>query len=226
VVARETVELCESTKVYGDKMVEFGSDISATVKSLNMEDASEVLETMKRLTDGKKLKQAMKLASQMDDIAISCIDKSVKMMDMMEDAMDALPEFFEDLIDQAAEKEHGDTEQEVSLTNLDRDIEDVQTCIEAIGDLNLVTAFSVGSNAFEQLSLKATQSKALFHTISGFSSSVAEITEGMFRENYRFLLLRFHHYVVSLYYCPILTSQPFKILMSLLYQKRSRIFYA
>jgi hypothetical protein len=177
-VARETMELCETTKTKSDQMVAFGSEIQSTLQSFGSSsmDAS-ALETIRDLTDGEKLAQAMELAKDMDVIALGCADKSVQMIDIMEDAMDDLPDALEKLIDQAADQQDDeDDEVLLSLDSLDKDIEDVKSCIDSIQHLNIATALQLGLQAFEQLSSKAQQSRAMFESIQGFSKTVQDIT--------------------------------------------------
>jgi hypothetical protein len=177
-VARETMELCETTKEKGDAMVAFGSEIQSTLQTFSSGVDASALETIKDLTDGDKLKAAMEIAQSMDEIALKCIDKSVKMIDIMEDAIDDLPDPLEKMIEQAAEKQ-GKEEDDIalSLEDLDKDIEDVKSCIDAMQHFNIATAFKIGLQAFEQLSAKAKKSRSMFESIKGFSKDVDEITE-------------------------------------------------
>ena len=179
VVARETIDLCETTKTKGDQMIAFGSDIQKTLQGFGKTVDASALETIKDLTDGNKLKSAMELAKGLDQIAVQCIDKSVQMIDLMEGAMDDLPDALEKMIDQAAEHQgKNDTHEEalMSLNTLDKDIEDVKSCMNAMESLNIATAFTVGLRAFEQLSSKAKQSRSMFESIQGFAKDVEQIT--------------------------------------------------
>jgi hypothetical protein len=179
-VARETVELCETTKSKSDQMVAFGSEIQSTLQSFGSSVDASALDTIRDLMDGDKLKEAMDIAKDMDVIALGCIDKSVQMIDIMEDAMDDLPDALEKLIEKAANQQ--DTKEDealLSLKSLDKDIDDVKSCIDAVQNLNIATAFNIGLRAFEQLSGKAQQSRAMFESIKGFSKDVEEICDDL-----------------------------------------------
>lgn len=180
-VAAETMELCESTQQKSQQMVDFGSEIQKTLQGFGSTMDASALEMIRDLTDGAKLKQAMEIAKDMDVIALGCIDKSVQMIDIMEDAMDDLPDALEKWIDHAADQqtdeEEKNSDEMLSMKSLDKDIDDVKACIQAMSTLNIATAFEVGLQAFQQLSTKAQTSRAMFQSIQGFSTSVRDITE-------------------------------------------------
>jgi hypothetical protein len=144
----------------------------------------ETLETIKDLMDGDRLRESMKLAKDMDDIALSCVDKSVRMMEIMEDAMDAVPDPVQRMItkaagrDDIASRKNQEKTREV-LSTLDQDLDDVKSCVKAVQHLNIATALQLGLQAFEHLSAKATLSRSMFNTMRGFSDEVASFTEAI-----------------------------------------------
>lgn len=103
------------------------------------------------------------------------------MIDIMEDAMDDLPDGLEKWIDHFAAQQTGEEEavdaEMLSMKSLDKDIDDVKTCIQAMSTLNIATAFQVGLEAFQQLSNKAQTSRSMFKSIQGFSTTVRDITD-------------------------------------------------
>jgi len=181
VTARETVEICDSANEKRQQMIDFATEIQSTLSSLqDQEQDASILETIKELTDGDKVKAAMELAQGLDVAALSCVDKSIEMIDTMEDGMDSLPEMMQKAIEKAAESSEQDDDEEEDedlLKTLDRDIEDVKTCIVSIQKLNLVTGLKVGLQAFTNLADKAKRSRSMFDSIRGFACDVEEITQ-------------------------------------------------
>lgn len=177
-LASETVELCITTQSKSQQMIDFGRDIQSSLEGFRGTMDASALETIKDLTDGAKLEQAKSIAQGLDQIALDCIDKSVQMIDLMEDSMDALPDSVEGMIEEYAKQldSDDDTTAASSLRGIDQDLDDVQNCIQAMQQLNLATAFQIGLRAFEQLSAKAQTSRQLFTSIQGFSTSVRDIT--------------------------------------------------
>lgn len=178
-LAAETIELCETTQTKSQQMVDFGKEIQETLQSFGAGgmDAS-ALETIRDLTDGAKLEEAVTIAKGLDTVAVGCIDKSVAMIDLMEDSMDELPDSLEKWIDQYAEQQEPEGEDaDLSLESFDKDMKDVEACIEAMKDLNIATAFQIGLQAFEQLSSKAKRSQDMFISIKGFSTDLRDVTD-------------------------------------------------
>ena len=100
----------------------------------------------------------------------------------MENAMDALPDPLQKAMDKALSKkppsdEAAATDPSAQLTTMDCGISDVQECLTAIGELNLVTALSVEMWALEQFLLKAQVSRDIFGSISGYAREIADIRD-------------------------------------------------
>jgi hypothetical protein len=192
--ARETVEICAATEDKRQAMIDFASEIQSTLSGLKDADAS-VLETIKQLTEGQRIESAIALARGLDETAVQCVEKSIKMIDTMEDGMDSLPGVVQKAIEHAAgssddddndDDDDDDDEEDIDLLkDLDRDIADVKTCIDSLQHLNLVTAFKVGLEAFTQLTEKAKSSRSMFESIQDYAKDVEEITGGFQDMNVR-----------------------------------------
>lgn len=124
----------------------------------------------------------------------------------MENAMDALPDPLQKAIDTALSEKpppQGDetaaaTDPSSHLTTMDRDIADVQQCLTAIGELNLMTALKVGMQALEQFSLKAKVSRDMFDSISGYAREIADITDAFVNMDFKKIIL---HKVKAIWKC-------------------------
>jgi len=180
-LAKETTELCRSTETQSQQMAEFCQDLKETLTTFQGNVNADAFATIQELLSGDKVQTAMSLANDMNDQASKCVDKSVEMVTIMEETMDKLPGPLQQAIDQAIKSEASADETlpdpSSQLTTLDRDIADVQDCMTAIKNLNLFTALEVGLKAFEQFSLKAKVSRAMFDTIRGYSQNVSDITD-------------------------------------------------
>lgn len=168
--AKDTVEICNATKEKRQQMIDFAGEIVKSLQSLqNAEDTSSILSTIQELTKGERVLQAQELAKGLDVAALECVEKSKTMIDLMEGSVNSLPEF----VRRALEPKEP---QDDLLKDLDKDLEDVQTCVTAIKELRLVTAVKAGTDAFSQLSLKAERSQTLFDKIHQFATDVTEFT--------------------------------------------------
>lgn len=80
-LARETTDLCESTFVKSDQMMEFCSDLKDTLAtSTEGGITADTLDTIQDLLSGEKVQTAMGLAKEMSDHAKACVEKSVQMV--------------------------------------------------------------------------------------------------------------------------------------------------
>ena len=60
--SRETIEICDATESKREKMIAFASEIQTTLTNLNGGSDASILETIKELTDGSKVREAMEIA--------------------------------------------------------------------------------------------------------------------------------------------------------------------
>ena len=179
--SRETVAICDATEEKREQMIAFAAEIQSTLS--NFHDAN-ALETIRDLTAGDKVRQAMELAKGLDEAALACVDKSTQMMESMEAGMDSLPEVVQLALEKAAgEDSDEDDEEEELLEGLERDMEDVKTCIRSIKELNLGTALKVGLEAFSQLTDTAKRSRALFTSVRDFAADVETICEAFVQKD-------------------------------------------
>lgn len=168
--AADTMEICNATQEKRQQMIHFASEIVKTLTSLRgAKNPAEILSAIQELTKGERVREAQELAKGLDKAALGCVEKATTMVELMDNSVNSLPGFIRNHL------EPKDPEDDL-LKDLDKDIEDVQTCVRAIKELNLVTAVKSGNEAFEQLSLKAQKSQTLFEKIMEFASDVHAIT--------------------------------------------------
>jgi len=150
-------------------------DIKGTLEGMAENMDASVLVQIKELCSGDKVAQAVALAEGMDELALECVSKAVTMVERMQGAVDGLPQPVKD-----AMQDYGDDGEETpELTNIEPDIAELMACIEAIQQLNLLTAMESGMAAFHGLSAKAEVCTVLFNTVHGFAQSVAATTEAI-----------------------------------------------
>ena len=178
--AQETMEICTQTNEKRQAMMDFGKTILATIQSLKEgENGAEILETIKDLTDGDKVQEAKALAEGLDDAALQCVDKSIAMIDIMEDTMDSLPSFVQSAIENATPDAQDEDDDIDLLKDIDKDVEDVVACVTAVQNLNLVSAMELGLQAFSQLTDKAERSRSMFQSIYDYASNVDDLSNAL-----------------------------------------------
>ena len=165
--ATQTVELCTATLTTSQSLVQCGESIQ---NSLVGADASNLdpsaFEVIADLIDGDKTTEAKELACTLKDKSMECIALSVQMVDSLESSVDALPDVIEDYIEKKAEasilssEELTEEERTMISTNnneggFENDVNELSKCIDAIENLNLLTAIDAGNNAFNVIKIKS-----------------------------------------------------------------------
>ena len=189
--AKETSELCETTISKARQMVDFGMEIKSTLDDLSggggsghsarsVIDASR-FETIQELISGDKMKAAWNLATEMDDLALNCVNQSIKMIDSIEQGIETLPDIFENRIDQNMEqaKLEGSKESDPQLRDITPDVEELQLTVKNIEQVNLFTVMKSGKDAFKNLTSKGEICYELFTTIGNFAKDVTAVADAI-----------------------------------------------
>lgn len=187
--AKDTTELCTTTIERAQKMVNFGNDIKATLTSFQRSGGggitADTFATIQDLVDGDQVKEATALAADLDILALKCVDKSVDMIDAMERGVDALPDVIEARVENKMEAaaEKGALEGDPEMPHVDKDVKDLEGCIDEINHVTLFTVMKSGVDAFTSLASKGALIKSMFATIKDFAESVTQVTEAI--KNYQ-----------------------------------------
>lgn len=187
-ISKETSELCACTISKSAEMVAFGQDIQATLREFKQGETMDAsaFESIRDLVSGDKMKAATALAGEMDNLALTCVDKSIEMITSIERGVDSLPDVMKEGIDAAAK--NGANEDDPELPSVDKDIQELETCIEAIQQVNLFTAMDAGLNAFNGLTAKGEICTDMFATMKRFAENVTSITDAFMDLNVKTVL--------------------------------------
>lgn len=177
--ARTTVEVCTATESKRQEMMAFATEIQATLAKLGQGQDASILTTIQELASGDKVRAASELASGLDTAAMDCVDKATVMIDEMESAIDSLPPILQKVVEQAAASTDHPDDAKLLLADLDRDLDNVGQCINAVEHLNLATGLQVGLQAFTGLSQSTQRSQVLFDTVRDFAADLAGITDAL-----------------------------------------------
>ena len=173
--ATKTIELCTSTLVTSKQLVSCGETIqqSLVVRDLDANSFAIIAD----LIDGDKTKEAKDLAVSMKDRSTECISLSIQMVDSLEKSVDALPDVIEKYIEKKAQQSVTNdlSIEERDMINsggIDKDVGELQQCVDNIENLNLLTAIESGKNAFIAIKEKSTLCHTIFNMIKKFASDV------------------------------------------------------
>jgi hypothetical protein len=199
-LSQETSQICKDTSSQREMMISFASEIQSTLEngfsgekrsSEGGQNPADILNTIKDLTDGDKVKAAMEIATGLRDIAEKCCDKSLQLTTLIDRGLEALPDFIQNAItkgdgddevpgSRGLDDEDDDDDDDIDVAQLikgvETDIQDVTTCIDEIQHFKLANALKVGMSAFVHLNEKAVKSRSLFDEIQKYADDVNDIT--------------------------------------------------
>jgi len=189
--ARETSGLCKITIEKAHEMVSFGRELQATLddavggmgkrsgtRSRGGLDASKFA-IIQDLVDGDKMKDATKLAKDLSDLSLECVDKSQEMIAAMKGGIEALPDSIEPFVEHKLAK--GSRKGDPKLPDVQRSVRELKGLVEDVEAVNLFTVVERGSAAFDGLRKNGELSKDMFASIQSFAEDV-EVVSGSFRD--------------------------------------------
>ena len=178
--ATQTIELCTSTLVTSKQLVSCGETIRQSLVGAASDLDANSFAVIADLIDGDKVKEAQGLAVSMKDRSTECISLSIQMVDSLEKSVVALPDVIEKYIEKKAQQSVTNdlsTEERdmINSGGIDKDVGELERCVDAIENLNLLTAIESGKNAFTAIKEKSTLCHTIFEMIQKFARDISSI---------------------------------------------------
>mmetsp|Transcript_17150 Transcript_17150/g.25870 ORF Transcript_17150/g.25870 Transcript_17150/m.25870 type:complete len:548 (+) Transcript_17150:263-1906(+) len=180
--AKQTITLCTSTISTGDKLVTTGESIKDSLIGAVTDLDAESFAIIADLMDGDMAREAKYLAASMREHSNKCVELSMTMVKSLEESVDALPDSIESYIEKKAQQSITDelsSEERGLASNIEEDVKELSSCIDAIDNLKLLTAIQSGSNAFVAIASKSEICRKIFGIIRKFAISITTITEAI-----------------------------------------------
>mmetsp|Transcript_8192 Transcript_8192/g.11948 ORF Transcript_8192/g.11948 Transcript_8192/m.11948 type:complete len:548 (+) Transcript_8192:83-1726(+) len=180
--AKQTITLCTSTISTGDKLVTTGESIKDSLIGAVTDLDAESFAIIADLMDGDMAREAKHLAASMREHSNKCMELSMTMVKSLEESVDALPDSIESYIEKKTQQSITDelsSEERGLASNIDEDVKELTSCIDAIDNLKLLTAIQSGSNAFVAIASKSEICRKIFGIIRKFATSITTITEAI-----------------------------------------------
>ena len=176
--ATQTIELCTATLVTSKQLVSCGETIQQSLATRDLD--ADSFAVIADLIDGDKSKEAKSLAVTMKDRSTECISLSIQMVDSLEKSVDALPDVIEKYIEKKAQQSvtndlNIEERDMINSGGIDKDVGELQRCVDAIESLNLLTAIESGKNAFTAIKEKSTLCHTIFELIKKFACDISSI---------------------------------------------------
>lgn len=179
--ARETSTICTTTASKATQLVAFGVEMKTALDGFNDGIDANAFAGLGTILSGDKMRPALSLAGEMDDLAITCAEQSVKMIDTIDTGIETLPDVLEKNLDKRMDKakENGSKDGDPEVPNMEdnvRSLEDAATGVSSSNPLNAAGAFQ---NAFDGISTKGELCKTIFMYMRDFAEDVAGVSEAI-----------------------------------------------
>lgn len=179
--AKETTSICNTTSTKAEELVAYGSQMKSALgvfqDGLNLQDISSIHE----IISNDKLQNALSLANEIDDLAISCARQSIKMIDAIDSGIESLPDVLEKNVNNRMElaQQKGSKESDRTIPDIEKDVRELEIASDDVFNVNPFNAIETYQKAFDEISSKGNMCKELFQTILDFAEDVANVSSAI-----------------------------------------------
>ena len=184
--ARETSAICAQTTSKASTLVGLGLEMKAALDGLadGKIDAQDMT-AIATLVGSDKVGTALSLATEMDDLALSCARQSVAMIDTIDAGIETLPDLFEKNLNRRMEnaREKGSKEGDPDIPNLDADVRSLEDIARNVQNANAISAVDSFQRAFDGITTQSRRCEELFGVIKSFADDVSGVSSSI--ENFK-----------------------------------------
>lgn len=180
-LAQETVELSDAARNKGATAVTCSRDLQETLESFGDDVGPNSFVHIQKLVQDDKAKQTLDVVGQMDGLAQECAGKASAMIDALNRSIESLPDIVkEELKEEEKSRSLGDDETEVTeLIDVDRDVEDLETCTRSARSMNIFSASTKGRDTFDAVTEKEIKCQTIFGKIKELAAAVYRIASSL-----------------------------------------------
>jgi len=182
--ASETTTICDTTKSKTTEMINFGLEMKSAMSAFTDgagTRGSRDITAVSRAISTDDLTAALKTVTEMDDLALACVNQSLKMIDSINAGVDSLPDVLEKSIDRRMEnaKQNGSDDGDPALLDLDEDCRELERATDSVVGMNPFTAIDSFQNAFDGIVSKGNLCRDMFETIHAFAKDVSGVSDAI-----------------------------------------------
>jgi hypothetical protein len=180
-LAEQTSMLSATARNKGQSVVDYTREVRDTLKNFGTKMDASTFVSIKALIENNKMTEAKTAASEMNDIAMECVNKSKAMAAAMQKGVKSLPDPVKDDLEDA--KRDTDDEDVTEILDIHQDIQDLDNCTRDIKQMNLLSAARSGADAFLGLAEKQEACRNMFSKMKDLSASVVRLSEAFMEQN-------------------------------------------
>jgi len=179
--SREAATICDTTTSKATEIIDFGLEMKSALAGFTDGVDSKDITAISRVVTGDKLTAALKTVTEMDDLALACVNQSLKMIDSIGAGVDSLPDILEKKIDHRMEnaKQKGSNDGDSELQDLDTDCRELEEAVNSVVSANPFTAIDSFQNAFDNVVSKGKLCNDMFDNIRAFANDVTGVSDAI-----------------------------------------------
>lgn len=154
--ALETSSICDTTTSKARQLIDFGLEMKKTLEVFNNGVDASDFTALANVLCSDRMRVALGISSEMDSLALACVNQSIKMIDSIDAGIESLPDILKQGNDKRKDvaKENGSKKGNPEPPNLEPDVRELDVTVKAVQDANLVTAMFSLDRAFTDISSK------------------------------------------------------------------------
>jgi hypothetical protein len=163
---KEARQLCTDAKDRSMNLISKSIAIKDQLDSVGDINLKSI-QTVRKLSSGGEIQEAIDLATNMDDLVLECSSKTTAMVDRVVEGFRNIP----DILTEGIEPENaGKQESDPAPVDVEEDIADLEAAKEAVESANVVSAARAGVQGFSGVSTKAGSCKDMLQLVQTFVS--------------------------------------------------------
>ena len=181
--ARQTSATCDTINSHSRRLIDFAVETQGALDELRGGGGGvSHLAAVARAASGDDLRAALAAASDVDDLARVCVDRSVEMTRAIDAGVATLPAVLRKAIDRGREqaRENGGREADGVTVNappdVGPDVRALEETVERVRNASALTALEALQGAFHAISSEGERCRDMFHTVRDFSEDVMRVS--------------------------------------------------
>lgn len=182
--ANELSRLATTTQEKGQKVVKCALELKDTFGEFkNGGLHPKQFLTLLNILDEGKLKNAVGLTAEMDDLTTKCVATSKKMAEQTSRSAASLPENYKGFKVKGSDRETVLSEdEEREFLDLEKEVTDLEECTASVKEMNILSAATKGSTAFEGIVSKGGVLGTTLTRIKDLCAAISRAADGIMAE--------------------------------------------
>mmetsp|Transcript_3949 Transcript_3949/g.4290 ORF Transcript_3949/g.4290 Transcript_3949/m.4290 type:complete len:321 (+) Transcript_3949:146-1108(+) len=204
--ASETTKICDTATSKACEIIEFGIEVkSAFGKFDNSKETGnrDIPAPSTRAITGGQMLSVLETAMEMDELALACVEQSIKMIDYVSAGIESLPDILEKRIERRMEtaQRNGSVETDPELPDLDADCKELERSIDSVNNENLLQSLDSFHGAFNGIIANVERCNEMFKSIRVFAKDIVVVSNAIKDFHLGNLILKIRDLIKKVWRC-------------------------